>query len=101
MNGAAPGRIGVEPARRHWADALPHGDAEFTKRFAELGLDTDPVPAVVPRRVPSYKRQVTSLTAIQVGRNRLGYRSSRSRSVTSEHTVIGSNNYRSLPNPYP
>jgi hypothetical protein len=28
-----PGRIRVEPVRREWADALSHGDAEFTKRF--------------------------------------------------------------------
>ena len=34
MNGAAPGRIRVEPVRRGWAGALSHGDAEFTKRFA-------------------------------------------------------------------
>ena len=34
MNDAAPGRIRVEPARREWAGALSHGDAEFTKRFA-------------------------------------------------------------------
>ena len=34
MNGAAPGRIRIEPVRREWAGALSHGDAEFTKRFA-------------------------------------------------------------------
>jgi len=34
MNGTAPGRIRVEPVRREWADALSHGDAEFTQRFA-------------------------------------------------------------------
>src|SRR6266700_5154487 len=34
VSGAAPGRIPVEPVRREWADALSHGDAEFTKRFA-------------------------------------------------------------------
>jgi len=34
MNGAAPGRIRVEPVRRGWAGALSHGDAEFTQRFA-------------------------------------------------------------------
>jgi hypothetical protein len=34
VNGAAPGGIRVEPVRREWADALSHGDAEFTKRFA-------------------------------------------------------------------
>ena len=33
MNGIDPGRIRVEPVRREWADALSHGDAEFTKRF--------------------------------------------------------------------
>ena len=34
MNGAAPGRIRIEPVRREWAGALSHGGAEFTKRFA-------------------------------------------------------------------
>ena len=31
--GTNPGEIRVEPARREWADALSHGDAEFTRRF--------------------------------------------------------------------
>ena len=35
-------------------------------------------------------------TAIRVGHNRLDERSSRSRSVASEHIVISSNNYRSM-----
>jgi len=51
---------------------------------------------IVPRRDrPSCKRQVTPSTAIQVGYNRLGQCSSRSRSVISGHILIGSNNFRS------
>jgi len=42
----------------------------------------------------SCKRQGTSSIAIQVGYNRLGLCSSRSRSVTSGHIVIDWNNYR-------
>ena len=44
---------------------------------------------------PSVKRWVTSSTAIQMDHNGLGQRSPRSRSVTSVHIVISSNNYRS------
>ena len=33
MTAIDPGRIRVEPVRREWADALSHGDAEFTRRF--------------------------------------------------------------------
>lgn len=33
MNGTGPGRVRVEPVRREWAEALSHGDAEFTRRF--------------------------------------------------------------------
>lgn len=33
MTGTGPGRIRVEPAKPEWADALSHGDAEFTRRF--------------------------------------------------------------------
>jgi hypothetical protein len=47
---------------------------------------------------PSVKRWVTSSTAIQMDHNGLGQRSPRSRSVTSGHIVISSNNYRHLPN---
>jgi [ribosomal protein S5]-alanine N-acetyltransferase len=33
VNGVGPGKIRIEPVRREWADALSHGDAEFTRRF--------------------------------------------------------------------
>jgi RimJ/RimL family protein N-acetyltransferase len=39
VNGTGQGRVRVEPVRREWADALAHGDAEFTKRF---GLPVEP-----------------------------------------------------------
>jgi [ribosomal protein S5]-alanine N-acetyltransferase len=34
VNRTGPGRVRVEPIRREWAEALSHGDAEFTRRFA-------------------------------------------------------------------
>jgi len=34
VTGAGPGRIRIEPVKPEWADALSHGDAEFTRRFA-------------------------------------------------------------------
>jgi RimJ/RimL family protein N-acetyltransferase len=33
VNGVGPGRIRIEPVKREWAEALSHGDAEFTRRF--------------------------------------------------------------------
>ncbi len=42
MTGTGPGRIGIEPVKREWADALAHGKAEFTSS-SPLRMKADPV----------------------------------------------------------
>ena len=49
MNGTGPGRIRIEPVKREWAEALSHGNAEFTRRF---GMPVEADLAGFPEALP-------------------------------------------------